>query len=37
VPQLSHSGEAGIANEAAALRERAIELIRQVEGAAPKA
>ena len=35
VPQLSHSGEARIANEAAALRERAIDLIRQVEGTAP--
>jgi len=35
VPQLTHSGEATIAHEAAALRERAIDLIRQVEGAAP--
>ena len=35
VPQLSHSGEAKIADEAAALRERAIDFIRQVEGAAP--
>ena len=36
VPQLSHSGEADIAHEAAALRERAIDLIRQVEGTAPR-
>ena len=35
VPQLSHSGEARIADEAAALRGRAIDLIRQVEGTAP--
>jgi len=35
VPQLSHSGEANIAHEASVLRERAMDLIRQVEGTVP--
>jgi hypothetical protein len=32
VPQLTRSGEAAIAREAAALRARAVDLIRQVQG-----
>jgi hypothetical protein len=35
LPRLERSGEAQIARDAAALRERALRLIRQVEGDAP--
>ena len=36
VPRLERSGEAQIAHDAAELRERAVSLIRQIEGATPK-
>lgn len=36
VPHLERAGEATIARDAASLRERAIDLIRQIEGPAPK-
>jgi hypothetical protein len=36
VPRLEQQGEAQIAHEAADLRERAISLIRQIEGVTPK-
>ena len=35
VPRLERAGEAGIAHDAADLRERALRLIRQIEGAKP--
>ncbi len=36
VPRLERIGEAQIAHDAADLRERAVSLIRQIEGNAPK-
>jgi hypothetical protein len=36
VPQLERAGEAQIAHDAAQLRERAVSLIKQMEGEAPK-
>lgn len=36
VPRLERSGEAQIAHDAAELRERAVSLIKQIEGATPK-
>ena len=36
VPRLERAGEAQIAHDAAQLRERALSLIQQIEGATPK-
>ncbi|MGE5834335.1 MAG: hypothetical protein ACM4AI_07645 [Acidobacteriota bacterium] len=36
VPRLEQQGEAQIAHDAAELRERAVSLIRQIEGTTPK-
>lgn len=36
VPRLERAGEAQIAHDAAALRERAMSLIKQIEGTTPK-
>ena len=36
VPRLERAGEAKIAHEAAELRERAVSLIKQIEGNTPK-
>jgi hypothetical protein len=36
VPQLERAGEAQIAHDAAELRERAVSLIKQMEGGVPK-
>ena len=36
VPRLERAGESQIAHDAAELRERAVSLIRQIEGATPK-
>ncbi len=36
VPRLERAGEAQIAHEAAELRERAVSLIKQIEGKTPK-
>jgi hypothetical protein len=36
VPRLAQQGEAQIAHDAAELRERAVSLIRQIEGTTPK-